>query len=195
MTYSYSSDIIMFAPFAKFMLFSLLNIRRNVEISDNYDNLSQIEGILWEANGDIAIVFSHGAIYDAKSWENQELELLDDNISSFAVEDISVDQVIAAGKLLKVEKDLNKIILIGASAGGASAIKAVNQEPSLFDKIILLSPAGNPTSIEEIPLLSISSSPFSIIKSKLDNSFRYKLKLCLVDFLVRHLEVLLLHTL
>lgn len=127
------------------------------DTEDSEDSLSQIEGILWEANGDTGVVFSHGAIYDAKSWEDQALALVGDNMASFAVEDISSDQLIAAGKLLKEQKGLNKIILIGASAGGATAIEAVNKEPGLFDKIILLSPVGNPTSIEEIPLLVVFS--------------------------------------
>lgn len=129
----------------------------SVEESGNEGNLSQIEGILWEAKGDVGVVFSHGAIYDAESWEDQALVLVDEKITSFAVEYTGQDQLIAVGKLLKEEKGLNKIILIGASAGGASAIEAVNEAPGIFDKIILLSPVGNPTRIEEIPLLVIFS--------------------------------------
>lgn len=121
------------------------------------DGLSQLEGILWVAEGPIGLVLSHGAIYDAKSWEDQALAFVDEDMTSFAVEDIGQDQLIAAGKALKEEKGLETVILIGASAGGGSAIQAATREPDLFDKVILLSPVGDPTSIEESPLLVVFS--------------------------------------
>ena len=121
------------------------------------DRLSDLEGILWEADGKMGIVLSHGAIYDAASWEIQGKELANNDIAAFAVEAINKEELIIAGKLLKDELKLDKVFLIGASAGGATSIEALKADGTIFDKVVLLSPGGDATTVEDIPVFVIYS--------------------------------------
>jgi len=120
--------------------------------------LSDIEGILWASKGSkIGLILAHGAIYDANSWQAQGQEFAQENMVAFAVENTNKDVLISAGNRLKDELGLDKVILVGASAGGASSIKAVIEDETPFDKVILLSPVGDATEIQDLPVLVIYS--------------------------------------
>lgn len=121
------------------------------------DRLNELEGILWKADGEIGVVLSHGAIYDGASWEVQGTELANNGIAAFAVEDINQNALLIAGKLLKDTLKLDKVFLIGASAGGATSIQAVKADGTVFDKLVLLSPAGDATTVKDIPVFVIYS--------------------------------------
>lgn len=116
-----------------------------------------VEGTLWEADGDIGVVFSHGAAYDADSWENQGKQFAEEGVTAFAVEDTEEEALVGAAEMLKEEQGIAEVAVIGASAGGASAIDAVEADDTIFDKVVLLSPGGDATAIEETPVLVIYS--------------------------------------
>jgi len=121
------------------------------------EEVDDVEGTLWEADGDVGIVLAHGAAYDADSWEEQGKEFAKENIPAFAVEDTSEKAFMDAAEMLKEEQEVQKVAIVGASAGGASAIEAVEADETVFDKVVLLSPGGDATAIEETPVLVIYS--------------------------------------
>lgn len=131
----------------------------NTENQKNTDSkeVKDIEGTLWEADGDSGVILSHGAVYDADSWEEQGAELAENGMTTFAVEDTSTDDIISAAKMLKSKYDVKHLSIIGASAGATGAIDATIDTEIVFDKIILLSPSGQPNDIEDIPVLVIYS--------------------------------------
>jgi len=121
------------------------------------DNTNEFEGILWEADSEIGVVLAHGAVYDAASWEAQGKQFAEENIIAFAVKNTDKDELIAVANMLKNEMGVEKVALVGASAGGASSIEAVKEDETVFDKLILLSPVGDPTRIKDIPVFVIYS--------------------------------------
>lgn len=112
---------------------------------------------MWGEDGDIGVILSHGAVYDADSWKEQGEQLAEEGMVAFAVEDTDPETLIAAANMLEEDKGIEKIVIIGASAGGGTAIEAVNKAEVDFDCVILLSPGGDATSIANIPVLAIYS--------------------------------------
>lgn len=117
----------------------------------------EIDGTLWGEDGDVGVVLAHGAAYDADSWEDQGEELAENGIVAFAVEDTSSEELISAANMLKDDYEVNEVSIIGASAGGGAAIDAVNEDAFDFASVVLLSPAGDATEIEEKPVLAVYS--------------------------------------
>lgn len=122
-------------------------------INDN----QKIDGTLWGSDGNIGVVLSHGAVYDADSWEEQGKEMSEQGMIAFAVEDTSPDHLISAANMLKEEYDVDKVALVGASAGGSTAIDAITEHDFDFDRIVLLSPGGDVSELSNIPVLVIYS--------------------------------------
>lgn len=116
-----------------------------------------MEGTLWEADGELGVVLSHGAAYDADSWEEQGKQLAENDITAFAVEDTDKEELIAAAEWLEDEQDIEEVAILGASAGGTSAIEAVEEEETLLNKVVLLSPGGDATAIKDIPVFVVYS--------------------------------------
>lgn len=112
---------------------------------------------MWGEDGDIGVILSHGAVYDADSWKEQGEQLAEEGMVAFAVEDTDPETLIAAANMLEEEQGVEKIVIIGASAGGGTAIEAVNKAEIDFDRAVLLSPGGDATSIANIPVLAIYS--------------------------------------
>src|SRR5699024_7374702 len=115
----------------------------------------EVEGTLWEADGELGVVLSHGAAYDADSWEEQGKQLAENDITAFAVEDTDKEELIAAAEWLEDEQDIEEVAILGASAGGTSAIEAVEEEETLLNKVVLLSPGGDATVINGIPVVVV----------------------------------------
>lgn len=76
---------------------------------------------------------------------------------AFAVEDTDPEVLTDAANMLKEEQGVETVAMIGASAGGSTAIDAINEGDVDFDRVILLSPGGDTASIENIPVLTIYS--------------------------------------
>lgn len=117
----------------------------------------KVDGTLWKADGNMGVIFSHGAAYDADSWENQGEALAKHDIVGFAVEETAEKDVIKAAKMLKADFNVDKIALIGASAGSEAVIQAAQNTEPAIDQVILLSPVKAPTAITEIPVFVIYS--------------------------------------
>jgi dienelactone hydrolase len=133
-----------------------------------------IEGTSWDAVGDLGVVLSHGAVYDADSWKDQGETLAENGMPAFAVEDTSPEQLLAAADMLKTEYDVSEVAIIGASAGGADAIDAMADDTAAFAKAVLLSPGGNATGIEDKPVLVIYSEEegFEDLESNKPNNLK-----------------------
>lgn len=116
-----------------------------------------INGTLWDGGGDIGVIFSHGAAYDADSWEDQGGELEDNGMVAFATEDTAPEELASAADMLEDDYDVDEVALVGASAGGASGIDAITDGDYDFDKAAFLSPGGDATTIDDIPVLVIYS--------------------------------------
>src|SRR5699024_11377352 len=95
--------------------------------------------------------------YDADSWEEQGKQLAENDITAFAVEDTDKEELIAAAEWLEDEQDIEEVAILGASAGGTSAIEAVEEEETLLNKVVLLSQGGDASAIKDIPVFVVYS--------------------------------------
>lgn len=119
--------------------------------------MGDTEALVW-GEGDYGVVMSHGAAYDAASWRPQAERIAENDMVGLAVEDNSAESLTAAARYLNEQYDLNGVALLGASAGGQTAIQAASNNGSVFDQIILLSPAGGDAAeLGNIPKLFIYS--------------------------------------
>lgn len=140
------------------------DIEENDERPDDHDidnevaeDDADIEGTLWEGNGNKGVILSHGAVYDADSWEEQGKELEENGFVAFAVEDTSPEEIIEAANMLKDDYGVDEVTLLGASAGGASAMEAIEEETFDFSKAAFLSPGGDARAIDDMPVFVIYS--------------------------------------
>ena len=135
--------------------------RTNIDEQKNDDSEAKHpdgdDGLIWGNASDFGVVLSHGAVYDAKSWEEEAEKLADEGMTVYAVEDTDPEVLIEAADMLKDEYGAEKTAIIGASAGGQSTIDALVQKDADFDQVVLLSPGGDATEIEDIPVLVIYS--------------------------------------
>lgn len=115
------------------------------------------EALVW-GEGDYGVVMSHGAAYDAESWRPQAERIAENGMVALAVEDNSAESLAAAAQYLDDQHDLNGVALLGASAGGQTAVQAAANNANTFDQLLLLSPAGGDVSqLGNIPKLFIYS--------------------------------------
>jgi pimeloyl-ACP methyl ester carboxylesterase len=116
------------------------------------------EAVIWGDSGNYGVVMSHGAAYDAESWTRQGSRIAENGMVALAVEDNSSESLTAATRYLKEQRGLDGVALLGASAGGQTAIQAAADNANTFDQLLLLSPAGGDVSrLGNIPKLFIYS--------------------------------------
>lgn len=126
------------------------------KVSFNYND-TQTHGLLF-GEGSYGVVLSHGAIYDAASWKDLAEAIASNGMVALALEEVDPQNLNAARNYLKEKRNVDRVALIGASAGGATAARAVAGRPEAWDQLILLSPAGgNAPSLGTIPKLFIAS--------------------------------------
>jgi pimeloyl-ACP methyl ester carboxylesterase len=124
-------------------------IREEVSVGDT-------EAIVW-GEGDRGVVLSHGASYDAASWEPQGRTLAENGVAALAVEDTSPGNLQAAIEYLKVEHNVESVALIGASAGARPVLQVAREAPEEISQIILLSGVGDVSGLKEHPKLFVAS--------------------------------------
>ncbi|MBI3563335.1 MAG: alpha/beta fold hydrolase [Gammaproteobacteria bacterium] len=115
---------------------------------------AKIEASLFSANKDLAVVFAHGAAFNKESWYTLAERLLNNGISSLAIDfrgygqssggsgsDLYPDILGAVSWLEKA--GFKHLALVGGSMGGAATLDALQhtQDPKIT-KVILLAPAG-----------------------------------------------------
>lgn len=119
-------------------------------------SVGDTEAIIW-GEGDRGAVLSHGAAYDAASWEEQGEKLGENGVVALAVEDTSPKNLHSAISYLKEEYGIESVTLIGASAGAGTVLQAADKEPGKVDQMILLSGTGDVSGLGEYPKLFVAS--------------------------------------
>ncbi len=112
--------------------------------------------IVW-GEGDRGVVLSHGAAYDAASWESQGQALEENGMVALAVEDVSPGSLRFAIDYLKEEYDVESVALIGASAGAGPVLEVAEEDPEEVSQIMLLSGTGGVSGLGEYPKLFVAS--------------------------------------
>src|SRR5699024_7868360 len=115
-----------------------------------------IDGTKGDEDGDIRVILSNGAIYDVYSLKVKVEQLAEESMVEIEDEDTIAETSIGTTNMID-DQSVEKIVIIGASAGGGTAIEAVNKAEIDFYRTVLLSPGGDATSIANIPVLAIYS--------------------------------------
>ena len=113
-----------------------------------------------EGSGDKTLIFIHGLSSNLEAWKRNVSELKEDyrciavdlpgygkssrNLTSYSLSDYA-DFL----KCFIEKKHLRNVVLVGHSMGGQIAIHAVLSSPELFEKLILIAPAGIETFSEQ----------------------------------------------
>jgi pimeloyl-ACP methyl ester carboxylesterase len=119
-------------------------------------SVGETDAIVW-GEGDKGAVLSHGAAYDAASWDEQGQELAENGVVALAVEDTSPENLRSAVDYLEKEYGVESVTFIGASAGAGSVLKAAEEYPEEVDQMILLSGRGDVSGLGEYPKLFVAS--------------------------------------
>lgn len=115
-----------------------------------------VHGLLW-GKGPYGVVLSHGAIYDAASWTPLATVIAENGMAALALEEVEPDDLLAARSFLRNTYGVKAVALIGASAGGSSALSAMARSPRQWDQLILLSGSGDVGSLGTAPKLFVAS--------------------------------------
>lgn len=119
----------------------------------------ELEGgsaLLWPG-GDRAVLLLHGAAYDAASWEAQAQTLASQEFTVLALEELSAGTVQGGIGYLTDACAARGVTVIGASAGGASALDALADGSDDVSGLILLSATGEVSALGEYPKLFVAS--------------------------------------
>ncbi len=119
--------------------------------------VGETEALVWGEDGDRGVVLSHGAAYDAASWEPQGQTLAENGVVALAVEETSPYNLRSAINYLKEERSIESVSLVGASAGSRSVLRVAGEYPEQVNQIILLSGTGDVSGLGEYPKLFVAS--------------------------------------
>lgn len=118
-------------------------------------NLGTGSALVW-GSGNYGVVLVHGAIYDAASWTTQAEAIADAGFSVVAIEHATVDDTRAAMDHLRRTFGVEKVALIGASAGTGPVLSvASGQKPEsspAVDLVVILAGSGN---VDELNVPSV----------------------------------------
>lgn len=126
------------------------------DTSGSWVGVGDTWAIVW-GEGDRGVVLSHGAAYDAASWESQGQALEENGMVALAVEDISPGSLRFAINYLKEEYDVESVALIGASAGAGPVLEVAEEDPEEVGQIMLLSGIGEVSGLGDYPKLFVAS--------------------------------------
>lgn len=114
----------------------------------------EIEAALFEAQGETAAVFAHGAVFNKESWYPQAEQLREAGVTAISIDfrgygnskagssSAKYHDVLGAVAYLE-QKGFEKIALVGGSMGGAAVLAALAKTDSkAIVKAVLLAPAG-----------------------------------------------------
>lgn len=133
-----------------------------------------------------AVIFAPGAMFSKESWHFLATRFQDLGIGSVALNSGSTPDLLNGLAFLQ-SKGVQKIAVIGASAGGAGVLYTLRDAPDpLVDKVVLLAPAGGPPLqndkirklfiVAEDDMISSSAEVYKLYKSssdpKLYNEFK-----------------------
>ena len=115
-----------------------------------------VHGLLW-GKGVYGVVLSHGAVYDADSWTPLAKEIAQNGMVALALEEVEPDDILAANSYLREKYGVKAVALIGASAGGSTAITVMARSPQKWDQLVLLSSMGDVSGLGPAPKLFVAS--------------------------------------
>ncbi|MDE0774935.1 alpha/beta hydrolase [Nocardioides sp.] len=112
--------------------------------------------VLTWGDGDYGVVLAHGAAFDAASWEVQATAIAEQGATVVAVEDIGTEAIEAAVQSLR-DDGIERVALVGGSAGADAILRLASEQPYLADQLVLLSPNTVVDGLGEEPKLFIAS--------------------------------------
>ena len=132
------------------------------------------------------VIFAPGAMFSKESWHFLAARFQDLGIGSIALNSGSSPDLLNGLAFLKA-KGVQKIAIIGASAGGAGVLYTLQDTPApLVDKVVLLAPAGGPPLqnniirklfiVAEDDMISSSAEVYKLYKSSSDPKLYRELK-------------------
>jgi len=125
-------------------------------VAETTVRFGETDALLWRA-GDYGVILSHGAAYDAASWQPQAEAISAAGMTVLALEQTSPEDILAAVRFLDQECGVAGVALIGASAGASSALSAAAIEPGVIDQLIILSGTGDVAGLGDQPKLFVAS--------------------------------------
>ena len=133
-----------------------------------------------------AVIFAPGAMFSKESWHFLAARFQDLEIGSIALNSGASPDLLNGLAFLKA-KGVQKIAIIGASAGGAGVLYTLRDTPApLVDKVVLLAPAGGPPLqnniiqklfiVAEDDMISSSAEVYKLYKSSSDPKLYREIK-------------------
>jgi len=133
-----------------------------------------------------AVIFAPGAMFSKESWHFLAARFQDLEIGSIALNSGASPDLLNGLAFLKA-KGVQKIAIIGASAGGAGVLYTLRDTPApQVDKVVLLAPAGGPPLqnniiqklfiVAEDDMISSSAEVYKLYKSSSDPKLYREIK-------------------
>lgn len=119
-------------------------------------DLESGEALLWPA-GERGVLLLHGAAYDAASWEPQATLLASHGYTVLSLETLSAESVLEGIEFLADVCGVSGVTVVGASAGGASALDALANDPEGVTGLVLLGATGDVETLGDYPKLFTAS--------------------------------------
>jgi hypothetical protein len=114
------------------------------------------EALVW-GEGKGAVLLSHGAAFDASSWQSQA-----ERIAAAGYLVVAPEDVLTAVGFLRAAGGATDVALIGASAGADTSLEALSTEPDAVDQLITLSVNSTREGLGSEPKLFIASEDESV---------------------------------
>ncbi|WP_156958599.1 hypothetical protein [Labrenzia sp. DG1229] len=104
-------------------------------------NVIERQALFYDASGSTGVVLIHQSGYDAASWTGIAIQLQEAGVASISLESVSVEDVKSGIDFLR-QQGKRRIVLIGASIGGAAAQGAALHKGEVqADLVVLLGTA------------------------------------------------------
>ena len=118
------------------------------------------DALRW-GDGSYGVVLAHGAAFDAASWQEQAVAIVEQGATVVAVEDLTAEAMTTAVERLR-EDGAEEVALVGGSAGADAALRLLSEQPELVDRVVTLSANSVVEGLGEQPKLFIASEDESV---------------------------------
>jgi dienelactone hydrolase len=123
--------------------------------------------LYYPAQGERAALLAPGASYDRNSWRPLAEELAGGGLAALGLDQGDPELVFAALDWLG-ERGHRRVVLIGASAGGAGLLRALErmEGPGPVERVALLAPAGSRPVSQAVPKLFMGAEEDPIVPAR-----------------------------